>query len=382
VSIADYYQVLQVSPGADAAAIQAAYRALCKQYHPDTGREGASVEMMRSINEAYAVLADAARRQEYDAEYHRAVIGAYRTNPLRAGERSLALGVGLALALARVPAGAFLMGGCTAGGRAGTRAGGPAEAETEPYSVELPEYYIGLYPVTVAQYAAFADATGRRSTPWARRSLSYDPSELGDPETITRLDRNWRHPFGERSHVRGKPDHPVMVVTWYDAVAFCEWAGERSGATVRLPSAAEWQKAARGVDGRCYPWGNEPAAHPRLCNCRPDWRKVALVGDTTPVGSLSPAGDSPYGCADMLGNVWEWTATLSRDRDGRRADGAGALRPSSRPDDGPADPNPRAARRLMGGSFQTECNLVNCAAERDQEPLRAQDTGFRVCVTA
>jgi formylglycine-generating enzyme required for sulfatase activity len=229
--------------------------------------------------------------------------------------------------------------------------------------------------VTIAQYAAFADATGRRSTPWARRSLSYDPSELGDPETITRLDRNWRHPFGERSHVRGKPHHPVMVVTWSDAQAFCEWAGERSGATVRLPSVAEWQKAARGADGRCHPWGDERAAHPRLCNCRPDWRQVANEGDTTPVGSCSPAGDSPYGCADMLGNVWEWTATRSRDKDGNRAFGH-----PYRPDDGHEDPTARAPRLLMGGSFQTECGALSCTAEREQEPLRASDTGFRVCV--
>jgi len=366
VSMADYYQVLQVSPGADAEAIQAAYRALCKQYHQDTGRQGASVEMMRLINEAYAVLSDATRRQAYDAQYRREVLGARRTNPLRAGERSLALGAGLTLALARVPAGAFLMGGCGAGG----------PAEVEPYSVELPEYYIGLYPVTVAQYAAFADATGRRSTPWARRSLSYDPSALGDPETITRLDRNWRRPFGERSHVRGKPDHPVMVVTWYDALAFCEWASERSGATVRLPSAAEWQKAARGVDGRCYPWGGEPAAHPRLCNCRPEWRRVANEGDTTPAGSFSPDGDSPYGCADMLGNVWEWTGTRSRGQDGKTFFGD-----PYRPDDGREDPAARDARWLCGGSFQMDCGSLSCLSQREQEPLRASDTGFRVCVT-
>ena len=245
----------------------------------------------------------------------------------------------------------------------------------EPYAVDLPEYYIGLYPVTVAQYAAFAEATARRSTPWARRSISYDPSELGDPETITRLDRNWRHPFGERSHVRGKPDHPVMVVTWYDAQAFCEWASERSGATVRLPSLAEWQKAARGADGRRYPWGDEPPVHPRLCNCRADWRKVANEGDTTPSAAFSPAGDSPYGCADMLGNVWEWTSTRSRDDDGKRVFGH-----PYRPDDGREDLNARTARLLMGGSFQTECSLLSCVVEREQEPLRAQDTGFRVCV--
>ncbi len=374
VTIADYYQLLQVSPGADAEAIQAAYRALCKQYHPDTGRPDASVEMMRSINEAYAVLSDAARRQAYDAQYRGELAGARRTTPLRTGDRSLALGVGLALALARVPAGPFLMG----------------DPGAQLRVVELPEYHIGLYPVTVAQYAAFADATARRSTPWARRSISYDPSERGDPETITRLDRNWRHPFGERSHVRGKLDHPVMVVTWYDAVAFCEWASERSGSTVRLPSAAEWQKAARGTDGRSYPWGNGPAPHPRLCNCRPTWRKVANEGDTTPVGAFSPAGDSPYACADMLGNVWEWTGTLSREAAGRTGNGraaarsasrSAAARSSSRSDDGPLDPAVRAPRLLMGGSFQTECDLVSCAAGREQEPLRAQDTGFRVVVT-
>jgi formylglycine-generating enzyme len=362
----DYYHLLDVSPGADAEAIRAAYRALCKQYHPDTGRPEASVEMMRGINEAYAVLSDPARRQDYDAQYRRDLAGARRASPLRTGDLSLALGDGLKLALARVPAGPFLMGGCG----------------SEARSVELPEYYIGLYPVTVAQYAAFADATRRRSTPWARRGISYDPRQLGDPDTITHLDRNWRRPFGERSHVRNKLDHPVMVVTWYDAMAFCDWAAERSGMRVRLPSAAEWQKAARGVDGRCYPWGEAPAPHPRLCKCRVAWRKVADEGDTTPAGFFSPAGDSPCGCADMLGNVWEWTDTLSGETGGR--DPAGKSRRTglsrSEPEVRREDPNLRTPRLLLGGSFQTECGALNCVAARPQEPLRASDTGFRVCV--
>jgi formylglycine-generating enzyme required for sulfatase activity len=82
----------------------------------------------------------------------------------------------------------------------------------------------------------------------------------------------------------------------------------------------------------------------------------------------------------MLGNVWEWTGTRSRDKDGKRALAAPALGAPYRPDDGRVDPNVRTARLLMGGSFQTECGALNCAAEREQEPLRAQDTGFRVCV--
>ena len=198
------------------------------------------------------------------------------------------------------------MGSCVPGG-------GPAVGEAcacERRAQWLGEYLIGLYPVTVAEYSAFVAATGRRSTPWARRAYSFDPLSLDEPDRIVHLDRNWQHPFGGASSVAAKGEHPVLVVTWFDAVAFCDWAGKMTGAMVRLPTAAEWQKAARGVDGRCYPWGaGQPG--PGRCNCRAGGAGSgrARAGDTTPVGSYSPRGDSPFGCADMLGNTWEWTST-------------------------------------------------------------------------
>jgi sulfatase modifying factor 1 len=85
-------------------------------------------------------------------------------------------------------------------------------------------------------------------------------------------------------------------VTWHDALAYAEWVGER------LLTEEEWEKAARGIDGREYPWGDgEPT--PDLCNFGRN------EGGTTPVGKYSPQGDSPSGCADMAGNAWEWTAS-------------------------------------------------------------------------
>ena len=137
--------------------------------------------------------------------------------------------------------------------------------------IDLPEYWIGLMPVTNAQYKRFLDANPNHRVP-----LNWDTMS--------------------RDYSANKADHPVIQVSWQDTKAFCDWAG------LALPTEEQWEKAARGTDGRIWPWGNEPptAEH---CNFN------ANVGDTTPVGQYSPKGDSPYGCADMAGNVWEWTAS-------------------------------------------------------------------------
>lgn len=127
-------------------------------------------------------------------------------------------------------------------------------------------------------------------------------------------------------------DYPVVQITWGDAQAYCAWAGRR------LPTEAEWERAARGDDQRTYPWGDEPPSA-RFANFN------ALIRDTSRVGSY-PAGASPYGALDMAGNVWEWVSDLY-------ASNYYASSPAADPT-GPADNFGRFQRVIRGGSFQDE----------------------------
>jgi len=154
--------------------------------------------------------------------------------------------------------------------------------EKPQHKIILPDYWIGRFPVTNQQYRAFVQATGYRNPQhW----------EMG-------------------SFTASKANHPVDFLNWEDGLAFCTWLAGKTAALgqpvrVRLPSEAEWEKAARGPDGRIFPWGDE-AASSSFCNFN------RQLWDTSKIGYYSPEGDSPYGCVDMAGNVYEWTASLDQ----------------------------------------------------------------------
>jgi formylglycine-generating enzyme required for sulfatase activity len=155
---------------------------------------------------------------------------------------------------------------------------------------------------------------------------------------------------------------------WKEALAFCAWLGETTGRAIRLPTEAEWEKAARGPDGWIYPWGDRPPDH-TLCNFDRNFF------DTTPAGRYSPQGDSPYGCADMAGNVWEWCQTKYKPYPYRAADG----REDLQPDGGLDGPRAYDRRVVRGGSFIYDRQEVRCAARYRSNPAhRDRHIGFRV----
>jgi formylglycine-generating enzyme required for sulfatase activity len=212
--------------------------------------------------------------------------------------------------------------------------------------------------VTVSQFAAFVEATGYRTT--AERvgsGLVFAGAEWKEVKTA-----NWRHPKGPWGSAAKRANHPVTQVSWDDAVAFCRWVSQITGVEVRLPTEAEWEKAARGTDGRLYPWGDDLPDATR-CNFNLN------VKDTTPVGRYSPFGDNPYGCADMAGNVWEWTSSLYEPY-------------PYRSDDGREELTSRASRSLRGGGFFSNAAYVRCACRAGPAPdVRNNAYGFRVCAS-
>jgi formylglycine-generating enzyme required for sulfatase activity len=206
--------------------------------------------------------------------------------------------------------------------------------EKQQHTVEIPsDYWMARFLVTNEQYDLYVQA------------------------------QKVKHPV---SSWQKKKDHPVVSVSWNDAQAYCKWlnetqnAGLPKGFLFRLPSEAEWEKAARGEFGFEWPWGNEFDA--AKCNS-----EEGKNGVTTPVGAYSAlGGDSPYGAADMVGNVWEWTQSLFKGYPYDATDGREDLKASG-------------SRVFRGGSFNRNHGSARCACRSGYDPdLRYGDLGFRV----
>ncbi len=230
-----------------------------------------------------------------------------------------------------------------------------AELDERPaHEVTLGAFYIDQYEVSVAQFAQFLRSLG-----------SHAPSAcLGYTCARTKLETVQSHIYtGPAYNVEaGFENYPVNNVTWYGALAYCQWAGGR------LPTEAEWEFAARGTDGRLYPWGN--AAPEDTLAVFGSQRYEALQ----PVDSL-PEGISPFGLFHMAGNVWEWTMT--------------PYLPTYATPAAPATPVPalaRFARVLRGGSWRSAPEALRVTNRRGADPLRfdsfGPDTGFRCVIEA
>lgn len=262
----------------------------------------------------------------------------------------------------RIPAGPFLMG--TSGQQIGQlaktfdlakkwREKGFFCREQPQHTVTLPDYYVAKHPVTVKEYQAFVDAGGYLHRPywtdagWAWRGThGILQPDLWDDEKWT-----------------GDDHLPGVGVSWYEAHAYCQWLSETSGRNYRLPTEAEWEKAARGTDGRLYPWGNTFDAS--RCNTR-----ASGLERTTPVGQYSPGGDSPYRCVDMVGNVSEWTMSQYKPYPYDANDGR----------DDPAGDMERVTR---GGSWHSLVLRTRTVSRGMNDPFFTDnDVGFRCALTA
>jgi len=220
--------------------------------------------------------------------------------------------------LVRVPSGPFLI---------GSEDSQAFVDEAPLHKVDMEEFWIGKHAVTNEQFDRFVSLTGYQAG------------------------TDWRDPGAQLG-----PRAPVVQVSWKDALAYCTWAG------LRLPTEAEWEKAARGTDGRKFPWGNQ---------WEPDraWFFENSEGRIHPVDSR-PQGASPYGCLNLAGNIWEWTSSVYRPYPYNPSDGR----------EDPESPEPRISR---GGAWYTYSRSLRCSRRCPEIPtVRSNSFGFRVATSA
>lgn len=215
-----------------------------------------------------------------------------------------------------VPAGEFTMGS------------NEVEDEQPIHQVHLDAFYMDTFEVTTSRYASFLKAT-----------------QLAPP-------RRW-----DEVRLPRDADRPVIGVTWFMADNYCRWAGKR------LPTEAEWEKAARGTDGRMYPWGNDEPTAEHGNFGKPRWTGYETL---TPVAKFK-AGVSPYGMYDMAGNVWEWVA-----------DWYAANYYQTSPSKNPTGPDHGESRGLRGSGWNYEGLLARSADRNHDDPTAGISSyGFR-----
>lgn len=252
-----------------------------------------------------------------------------------------------------IPSGPFLMGSQKSISDTSAKTEIMWRADELPqHSVDLAAFRISKYPVTVEQFSTFVKAENYQTLA-EREGYASVWTIAGERK---RYGASWRKPSGFWSSVWFKKHHPVTCVSWRDAMAFCNWAN------VRLPTEAEWEKAARGIDGFIYPWGSEKP-NSRRCNFRED--EDEFLGNTTKVGIYSK-GASPFNVQDMAGNVIEWTKSLYRSYPYNEVSDTEAL-------------VVLGERVLRGGSFIDTFNNVRCARRFKALPtFYSNYIGFRV----
>ncbi len=242
-----------------------------------------------------------------------------------------------------VPAGEFIMGSNTLG-----------DDERPVHTVYLDDFWIDRYEVSNAQFDKFVTQTDYQTEAekagwgWVWRDSEWEEVNGAD----------WRHPRGPGSQIENKMDHPVVLMSWYDAEVYCQWAEKQ------LPTEAQWEKAARGPHpDRGYAWGN--IFDPAKANTN-----ESAQGNTTPVGAFSPQGDSLYGAADLTGNVAEWVA-----------DWYSSDYYAQAPTSNPAGPDSGSYKILRGGSWLYDEVYGQTAFRHNIRPNYTYDfTGFRCTV--
>jgi formylglycine-generating enzyme required for sulfatase activity len=257
----------------------------------------------------------------------------------------------IALELVRVPAGRYLLG-------SDPRRDAQTKSDEMPQQAyDLPEFWIGRTEVTIAQFAAFVKDDAHVTT------AERDGYSLVLVDGVARElpGADWAHPFGSSSSAANMANFPVTHVSWDDAARFCNWLSRRSGLDVALPGEVEWEAAARGPDGRTYPWGED---RPESFRANFDM----LLKGATPVGTLDVRFASPCGALDMAGNVWEWTRSQYRSYPYEYEDGREGL-------------ESRSERVLRGGGFDSSFDMLRSTQRLAALPTaHAYHFGFRVRV--